>query len=230
MHVEINCMEQKFNLVSPSYSIIVKYLPEVVPYFRKASVLTDIGWPQPDQTILNRFKTGKESTTQNYHTKTNVNLDSPDTTDTEPSSQTTTTNSSKSESKVIPLFGAFVRRIQMIKTLNNVQKNHSTAHSPESDYNSATADNSTSDSLNVQQVIVIHSPNLTKTCLIKFDNEIKTASWFRAINKTIEFLNFNVATYINGMDSFNYYNYSKICYLGWFLEHKTYTKSMVWIY
>lgn len=214
--------------MSSPYSLIVKYLPEVVPYFRKASVLTDIGWQQPDQTIFNHFKTGcKESAPQNFNTQTNVHLDSPDTTDTEPSSQTTTTNSSKSESKVIPLFGSFVRRIQVIKTSNSVQKNYRTAHSPESDYNSATADNSTSDSLNVQQVILIHSPNLTKTCLIRFDNEIKTASWFRAINKTIEFLNFNIATYINGINSFNYYNHSKICYLGWFLEHKTYTKSMV---
>ncbi|XP_075588313.1 beta-1-syntrophin-like isoform X2 [Dermatophagoides farinae] len=208
----------------------VKYLPEVVPYFRKASILTDIGWTMPETSL---FQSKNSNTAKNSK---ETRLESPtDTIDTTSDTASQSSQRSKIESKVIPLLGAFVHRIQLVRTIpnsNNISKqNKSPYYSPESDYNSATADNSITDSSinrkmddasSIQQVIVIQSPNLSKACVIRFYNESKCTSWFCAIHKIVQNLNTKIMKKVNQRKTFGYFDNSRITYLGWFQEHKDY--------
>lgn len=213
-----------------SYPLIVKYLPEVVPYFRKASILTDIGWTMPETSL---FQSKNSNTAKNSK---ETRLESPtDTIDTTSDTASQSSQRSKIESKVIPLLGAFVHRIQLVRTIpnsNNISKqNKSPYYSPESDYNSATADNSITDSSinrkmddasSIQQVIVIQSPNLSKACVIRFYNESKCTSWFCAIHKIVQNLNTKIMKKVNQRKTFGYFDNSRITYHGWFQEHKDY--------
>ncbi|OTF75482.1 hypothetical protein BLA29_011091, partial [Euroglyphus maynei] len=123
--------------------------------------------------------------------------------------------------------------VQTIPELQNISKqNKSPYYSPESDYNSATADNSITDSStnrkindpsSIQQVIVIQSPNLSKSCVIRFHNESKCTSWFCAIHKIVQDLNVKIMKTVNKQKTLGvYFDNSPITYIGWFLEHKDY--------
>nr|XP_027204178.1 beta-1-syntrophin-like isoform X1 [Dermatophagoides pteronyssinus]XP_027204179.1 beta-1-syntrophin-like isoform X1 [Dermatophagoides pteronyssinus] len=214
--------------VCTSYSLIVKYLPEVVPYFRKASILTDIGWTLPETSLKN--SNTSENSQETRLESLNITTDAASQAIPKQSSQ-----HSKIESKVIPLTGVFVRRIQLARTSQNSQniskQNKSPYYSPESDYNSATADisiteSSTNRKINdpslVQQVIIIQSPNLSKACIIRFYNESKCTSWFCAIHKIVQDLNTKIIKNVNKQKTFGYFDNSRITYIGWFLEHKDY--------
>lgn len=184
--------------MSTSYSLIVRYLPEVVPFFRKAGILSEIGWSIPDYVELLWSKKDRTTSCESD----NISPDSN-------SSQIST------DSKTIPLFGAFIRRLHLTQVTKR------SAHFSPDDSDTFTTENSSSDgSTSTYEVFVIQSPDLSKYCIFRFDNDIQRSSWFRAIQNAIGNLNSTIIDSINRTDKYRSYFDSKLVYMGWFCQSK----------
>lgn len=185
--------------VSTSYSLIVRYLPEVVPFFRKASILSEIGWSLPEdvESIWNNEERDSESIS--------------------PSTDSGSLHHQASDSKTIPLFGACIRRLHLIQIL----KKQSPFTPDDSDTTFTTTDNSSSDGQSTTyEVFVIQSPDLSKSCVFRFDNDIQRSSWFRAIQNTINKFNSSIIEVLNRTNKCQANFDSKLVYIGWFCQLK----------
>lgn len=198
--------------MSTSYSLIVRYLPEVVPYFRKANILSDIGWTAEE----NEKKTDEQMRTMHGM-------------DSEIGHQSESLSASNqgphsADSKSIPLYGAFVRRIYLTKLLaspgGHVLRAKAT-FSPDTECDAVTSDASFSDSsLLPQEVIVIQSPSLSRACILRFDNEVKCSSWFCAIQKAIAQLNLPTICHLNQNLHRELFDDAEVVHMSWFLQWK----------
>ena len=200
--------------MSTSYSLIVRYLPEVVPFFKKAAILSEIGWSSPEENEKKtdeQMKAFEELEHDMDHRSDSIS----------PGSQC---SQPTADSKSIPLFGAFVRRLyltKMVASPGNVVKNRTNKYSPDTDCDAVTSDNSFSDSsLLPQEVIVIQSHNLSKACILRFDSEAKCTSWFCAIHKAIARLNLPTIRELNQMQRRACFDDAEVVHMGWFLQIK----------
>ena len=185
-------------------------MPEVVPYFRKAAILSDIGW-------LSTGDNDKKSEDQSIVLKemeAEANLITP-------SSQCP---QGSSDSKIIPLSGAFVRRLYLSRVTvldQGLMSRSKSGFSPNTEYDIVANENSLTDSYSLsQEVIVILSPDLFKSCIFRFDSDIKCCSWFSAIQKTIYKLNLPIIQQLNQKKQKNYFEDTQIVHIGWFIEKK----------
>lgn len=201
--------------VCTSYSLIVRYLPEVVPYFRKAAILSEIGW----QLTEDSDKRCEDQTRVLAELGDEMELRRSD--GVAANGQCSQANS---DCKTIPLTGAFVRRLYLSKVevsgTGLISKSKS-SFSPETEYDAVTTENSFSESASLpQEVVVIQSPNLSKYCILRFNSDVKCCSWFCAIEKTISELNLPIIQSLNLKKPRDYFDDAEIVYMGWFIERK----------
>lgn len=198
--------------VSGSYSHIVRYLPEVVPFFRKGAVLAEIGWQLPPQIVklLNDSETiNDQVSTCESITSTSKSLPSPS------SNVSQISGSGGGNVKSIPLAGAFVRRMPMTKYVIP-SDNVSSSNKNESDFDL----NTSPSEYCFQEVIVLQSPDLSKSCVLAFENEIQFSSWFNALQKVIAGLNQRLVAQLNETNKKQNLIESKIVFINWFLEQQ----------
>lgn len=182
----------------------VRYLPEVVPYFRKAAILSEIGWTS----VLESEKNLDEDL-QNVSNELEHGIYIP---------HTNTTGSS--EVKSIPLIGSFVRRLFLAKA-TLVSKSKSSFYSPETIIDSVVSENSLTDSgSNLLEVIVIQSADLSKVCILRMDNDTKFNSWFGALQKTVARLSNSTLHSLNEKSDRSYWDDGKLVHMSWMLERK----------
>ena len=135
--------------------LIVKYLKEVMPYFRKASILNEIGWDfsggqflqdQRSNGIMNisndKYKNGFSSSTMN---------------------SSHSSSSSKTDTKIVPLLLCHLIRGCDKKMISNYQIDDSM----------------------INTIIEIHSPNRQQKCVLRSPDSSQCSAWFSAIHSAI---------------------------------------------
>lgn len=135
--------------------LVVKYLKEVMPYFRKASILNEIGWDfsggqflqdQRSNGIMNinndKYKNGFSSSTMN---------------------SSHSSSSSKTDTKIVPLLLCHLIRGCDKKMISNYQIDDSM----------------------INTIIEIHSPNRQQKCVLRCPDSSQCSAWFSAIHSAI---------------------------------------------
>ena len=179
----------------------MKHVPEVVPYFQRAQIISEINWDQnKERNVSSENKDsdlGSSSESLNDKTNGNENI----------------SGRSGNGTKIIPLFGAFLRRILLFKhqqdSFGGVYSGGSELSSPQ-EYSDS--------SQFAQEVLVLHSPELVKTLVMRFNTESLCNSWFNHLHKTIERLNTGHLQFLNDKQHSSYFDNSTVLQIGWLLE------------
>ena len=181
-----------------------------MPYFRKAAILSEIGWST------------NEDNEKRCQDQMNAMRELENELDRRSDSVSPSSHQSATDLKSIPLYGAFVRRLYLTRlvTFPGVMSKSGSNFSPGGDSEAITND-SFSDSVSSQQeVIVIQSPNLSKACILRFDSDVKCTSWFCAIQKAINKLNQPTIEFVNERQIRTCFDDAEIVYMSWFLQKK----------
>lgn len=217
----------------------------MVPYFRKAAVLAEIGWQEIEEE--------QEEGARNVPSFDNNNFDRQRPSITEQNCQTsmqdytraqsvspggTEGSSSSGDCKTIPLYGTFVRRLFLSKLTSTSsslmqqqqqhRRNHSIASSAREDEDEEVMA-SFGDNLKHQEqeevVIVIQSASLSRAAILRFDSEAKGSSWFAALHRTVGQI--TVGPTIRRISELqkkggaaDVFDGCEVLTMGWFLEKK----------
>ncbi|KAF7493454.1 Beta-1-syntrophin [Sarcoptes scabiei] len=215
----------------------VKYLPEVVPYFRKALILSEFDWSRPKSSLISEtFPITQQPMNQNFaldpndgiaRKMENFSKDNglvPEDSDATPKPLRP---KSTKEIKTIPLVGVFVRLIRLVsdskqnKSIETSKTSKFVKNLRSTDQSSMIArDCDAFDQHESEQLILIQSPNLEQSLIFRFDSEIKCSSWFYAIHKLVDDLSQRLLRKINHLRAYESLGRSKLIYMGWFLEHR----------
>ncbi|KAH9400733.1 Beta-1-syntrophin [Tyrophagus putrescentiae] len=223
----------------------VRYLPEVVPYFRKAAVLAEIGWQVADDGCEEGVHAEGHN---NHHSHQLEDSRKVQTTlvdshqEQRPQSSSSHGSSSggggPSDTKSIPLTGAFVRRLFLSKSRSSSslqhqqhphahRRNHSIASSRDHE---GSPENHLLQDEEEEVVIVIQSPSLRRAAILRFEGEAKASSWFAALHRTVSQLNGLIMKAINGGEPGqqqrtrsrtlnDVFDGCEVVSMGWFLEN-----------
>ncbi len=217
----------------------------MVPYFRKAAVLAEIGWQVADDGCEEGVNAEGHN---NHHSHQLEDSRKVQTTlvdshqEQRPQSSSSHGSSSggggPSDTKSIPLTGAFVRRLFLSKSRSSSslqhqqhphahRRNHSIASSRDHE---GLPENHLLQDEEEEVVIVIQSPSLRRAAILRFEGEAKASSWFAALYRTVSQLNGLIMKAINGGEPGqqqrtrsrtlnDVFDGCEVVSMGWFLEN-----------
>lgn len=148
-------------MFSPS---AVKYLKEVIPFFKKASILSEIGW-NFSQCGPGVFSTDVMNPILNGRIETEV---------------------ARSDTTIIPLLLS-----HLMKGCSTLGISTSTVNSSSSSLTPSPSENKHHRSMyqsTCNSMFHLRSPDGTKTCTLRAPNSIQSAAWFSAIHSAINSL------------------------------------------
>lgn len=173
----------------------MKYLKEVIPFFKKASILSEIGW-NFNQTGPGIFSTDVMSPILNGNIETDV-----------PRSDTT----------VIPLLLCHLVRGTVS---SGVGMSTSTVNSSDSSLTISPSENkdyrSMYQSIN-DTAFHLRSPDGSKTCTLRGPNPVQSAAWFSAIHSAINSLTNKIVTNVSQI-LVDVLEGSRLKYMAWVHE------------
>lgn len=176
-------------------------------------MLAEIGWQLPPQIakLLNEPEAAAAASDKGSTCESITSTSQPPAS----SSSNSQLGSSAGDVKSIPLAGAFVRRVQMSKCVVGADNVRPPSAKTDSDY-----DLSSPGEYSCQEVIVLQSPDLSRSCVLAFENEVQFSSWLNALQKVVAGLNRRLVARLNEVKRKERPIESKIVFINWFLEQQ----------